>query len=98
MKIPPLPTDVGEQWRVVHADRSAVTGALEARRLGAPGYPRRATTLMFSDPDSGELLRTRPNPLTGDEIHALQDARLPGRRPVAGPNRSPFSAASAPRV
>jgi hypothetical protein len=58
-------------------------GALEARRLGPRVIRVEATTLMFSDPDSGELLRTGPNPLTRDEIHALQRARPAGPPPRA---------------
>jgi transposase InsO family protein len=41
-----------------------------------------AATLMFSDPETGELLRTRPNPLTPEEIAGLQ-----GQRPAGPPPR-----------
>ena len=38
-------------------------------------------TLMFFDPDTRQLLRTRPNPLTGAEILRLQTQRPAGPRP-----------------
>jgi hypothetical protein len=34
-----------------------------------------AQTLMFFDPDTRQLLRTRPNPLTPTEIAKLRSAR-----------------------
>jgi hypothetical protein len=40
-----------------------------------------APTLMFLDPDSRELLRTRPNPLTPAEVRRLQGARPAGPPP-----------------
>jgi hypothetical protein len=39
------------------------------------------TTLMFFDPDSRDLLRVRPNPLTPDEISKLRAARPAGPTP-----------------
>jgi len=44
-------------------------------------------TLMFFDPDSRELLRTRPNPLTWDQARRLRGARPAGPppRPSAEP-------------
>jgi hypothetical protein len=51
---------------------------LRGRRVAIRVEP---ATLMFFDLDSGELLRTRPNPLTTDEIHALQGARPAGAPP-----------------
>ncbi|MBX6752499.1 MAG: IS481 family transposase, partial [Micromonosporaceae bacterium] len=46
-------------------------------------------TLMFFDPDTRELLRTRPNPLTAAEIARLRSARPAGPppQPSAGPVR-----------
>lgn len=46
-------------------------------------------TLMFFDPDTRELLRTRPNPLTPAEIARLRSARPAGPppQPPAGPIR-----------
>jgi hypothetical protein len=47
-------------------------------------------TLMFFDPDTRELLRTRPNPLTYDQARKLRGARpagpppRPDDRPAAG--------------
>lgn len=38
-------------------------------------------TLMFFDPESRELLRTRPNPLTGEQAQRLRGARLAGPPP-----------------
>ena len=49
------------------------------RRVGIRIEP---TTLMFFDPDTRELLRSRPNPLTPD-----QSARLRGSRPAGPPPR-----------
>ena len=49
---------------------------------------------MFLDPDTRELLRTRPNPLTPEQALRLRGARPAGPPPRPGPNRSPFSAAS----
>ncbi len=39
------------------------------------------TTLMFFDPDTRELLRTRPNPLTWDQARRLRGARPAGPPP-----------------
>jgi transposase InsO family protein len=39
------------------------------------------TTLMFFDPDTRELLRTRPNPLTWDQARKLRGARPAGPPP-----------------
>jgi hypothetical protein len=46
-------------------------------------------TLMFFDPATRELLRTRPNPLTPAEIGRLRSARPagPAPQPSAGPVR-----------
>ncbi len=43
-----------------------------------------AQTLMFLDPDTRELLRVRPNPLTRDQVQRLQ-----GARPAGPPPRPP---------
>jgi hypothetical protein len=40
-----------------------------------------AATLMFFDPDTRELLRTRPNPLTYDQARKLRGARPAGPPP-----------------
>jgi transposase InsO family protein len=40
-----------------------------------------SATLLFFDPDSRELLRSRPNPLTPDEIRGLRGARPAGPPP-----------------
>jgi hypothetical protein len=53
-------------------------------------------TLMFLDPDTRELLRTRPKPFTREQALTLQGARPAGRHPGRGPSRSLFNAASAP--
>jgi hypothetical protein len=39
------------------------------------------STLMFFDPDTRELLRTRPNPLTPDQARRLRGARPAGPPP-----------------
>jgi predicted small lipoprotein YifL len=48
-------------------------------------------TLMFFDPATRELLRTRPSPLTWDQAHKLRGARPAGRRRARPPGRSPSS-------
>jgi len=40
------------------------------------------TTLMFFDPDTRELLRTRPNPLSWDQARTLRGARPAGPPPA----------------
>ena len=40
-----------------------------------------AATLMFFDPDTRELLRVRPNPLTRDQVRRLRGARPAGPPP-----------------
>ncbi|MFY9808701.1 MAG: IS481 family transposase [Pseudonocardiaceae bacterium] len=48
------------------------------------------TTLMFFDPDTRELLRTRPNPLTYDQARRLRGARPAG--PPPRPSVEPVTA------
>ena len=57
---------------------------LAAEILGGQrvGIRIEAATLMFYDLDSRELLRTRPNPLTHDQVR-----RLRGNRPAGPPPR-----------
>jgi hypothetical protein len=54
-------------------------------------------TLMFFDPDTRELLRTRPNPLSPAEIARLRSARPAGPppQPSAGPSASNAGPATA---
>ncbi|HSU37104.1 MAG TPA: hypothetical protein VLJ88_15710, partial [Propionibacteriaceae bacterium] len=52
---------------------------LAGRRVGIRIEPE---TLMFFDLQTRELLRTRPNPLTADQV-----ARLRGNRPAGPPPR-----------
>ena len=49
-----------------------------------------AATLMFFDPDTRELLRTRPNPLTYDQARRLRGARPAG--PPPRPSVEPVTA------
>jgi hypothetical protein len=51
---------------------------LRGRRVAIRVEP---ATLMFLDPDTRELLRTRPNPLAASEITGLQGARPAGPPP-----------------
>jgi transposase InsO family protein len=51
-----------------------------------------ATTLMFFDPDTRELLRTRPNPLTYDQAR-----RLRGSHPAGSPPRPSVEPVTAQR-
>jgi hypothetical protein len=48
------------------------------------------TTLMFFDPQTRELLRTRPNPLTWDQARRLRGARPAG--PPPQPSTAPVTA------
>jgi hypothetical protein len=50
-------------------------------------------TLMFFDPDTRELLRTRPNPLSWDQARKLRGARPPAHHPGPASSRSPCNAA-----
>jgi transposase InsO family protein len=43
------------------------------------------TTLSFFDPETRQLLRTQPNPLTPDEVSRLRGARRAGPPPQASP-------------
>ena len=63
---------------------------LAGRRVGI--YIEEGAPLMFFDPDTRELLRTRPNPLEPGEATRLQRTHLsdPFRGPR--PNRSEFNA------
>ena len=87
--LPPIePGDAVEVERVVSKDGNiSLAGkvVLAAEILGGQrvGIRIEAATLMFYDLDSRELLRTRPNPLTHDQVR-----RLRGNRP-AGPPPSP---------
>jgi hypothetical protein len=47
-------------------------------------------TLMFFDPDTRELLRTRPSPLTWDQARAMRGARPAG--PPPRPSTEPVTA------
>jgi hypothetical protein len=45
--------------------------------------------LSFFDPETRELLRTRPNPLSWEQARKLRDARPAGRPP--GPSTEPIT-------
>jgi hypothetical protein len=91
---PPLPTTDGDSAAggVVEVDRivsRAGTIALAGRVLLAAeilagrqvGVRIEPATLMFFDPDTRELLRVRPNPLTPDQVRRLRGARPAGPPP-----------------
>jgi hypothetical protein len=59
---------------------------LAGRRVAVRIEP---ATLMFFDRDSGELLRTRPNPLSSEQIRRLQGARAAG--PPPRPRTAPIT-------
>lgn len=46
-------------------------------------------TLMFFDPDTRELLRTRPNPFTPDQVRRMRGARPAGPPPI--PSTAPVT-------
>jgi transposase InsO family protein len=59
---------------------------LAGRRVAVRIEP---ATLMFFDRDNGELLRTRPNPLTDEQTRRLQGARAAG--PPPRPRTAPIT-------
>ncbi|MCA1695747.1 MAG: IS481 family transposase, partial [Actinobacteria bacterium] len=96
---PPLPPT--EPGTAVEVDRTVSRGGLvsladrqllAAEILGGRRVTIRieAATLMFFDPDTRELLRTRPNPLTDDQIRTLRGARPAG--PPPRPSIEPVTA------
>ncbi|MFZ0875237.1 MAG: IS481 family transposase, partial [Pseudonocardiaceae bacterium] len=87
---PPLPPP--EPGSAVEVDRTVSRGGLislgnhqllAAEILGGRRVTIRIddTTLMFFDPDTRELLRTRPNPLTYHQARRLRGARPAGPPP-----------------
>jgi hypothetical protein len=88
--LPPLPPP--EAGSALEIDRSVCRGGiislgnhqllaaeiLAGRRVSIRIEP---ATLMFFDPDTRELLRTRPNPLSWDQIRKLRGARPAGPPP-----------------
>jgi transposase InsO family protein len=95
---PPLP--LTEPGAVVEVDRTVNAAGcvglagrqllaaeiLAGRRVAVRIEP---ATLMFFDRDSGELLRTRPNPLSSEQIRRLQGARAAG--PPPRPRTAPIT-------
>lgn len=95
---PPLPPT--EPGAVVEVDRTVNAAGcvglagrqllaaeiLAGRRVAVRIEP---ATLMFFDRDSGELLRTRPNPLSSEQIRRLQGARAAG--PPPRPRTAPIT-------
>lgn len=60
---------------------------LAGRRVGI--YIENGCPLLFFDPETRELLRTRPNPLETEEAASLQRGRPPG--PVPRPSTEPVT-------
>ncbi len=96
---PPLPPS--EPGSALEVDRTVSRGGLislgnhqllAAEILGGRRVTIRIedTTLMFFDPDTRELLRTRPNPLTYDQTRRLRGARPAG--PPPRPSVEPVTA------
>ncbi len=96
---PPLPPP--EPGSAVEVDRTVSRGGLislgnhqllAAEILGGRRVTIRIddTTLMFFDPDTRELLRTRPNPLTYHQARRLRGARPAG--PPPRPSVEPVTA------
>jgi transposase InsO family protein len=90
---PPLPpAEDGEAIEVDRAVNNSGLVSLAGRQVlaaeilgGRPVIVRiEPATLMFLDPDTRELLRVRPNPLTRDQALGLQ-----GARPAGPPPRPP---------
>ena len=87
---PPLPLDAdGAAIEVDRAVNNSGLVSLAGRQVlaaeilgGRPVIVRiEPRTLMFLDPDTRELLRTRPNPLTPEQARRLQGARPAGPPP-----------------
>ena len=103
----PSPLPPVEDGDAVEVDRSIGSGGitslggkvmlaaeiLAGRRVGIRIEPR---TLMFFDLDTRELLRTRPNPLTHDQIAGSAGTGPPGRHP--GPRSSRSGSNAEPRT
>jgi transposase InsO family protein len=88
---PPQPGDVVEVDRTVNRTGSVSLGqrlVVAADVLGGRRVSIRidTTTLSFFDPQTRQLLRTRPNPLTADEVTRLRGLRLAGPPPLAWPD------------
>ncbi|MBQ0979105.1 transposase [Micromonospora sp. M61] len=94
----PLPIDTAGRPGVVEVERTVSRSVslgqhiiLAAEILGGRrvGIRVDATTLTFFHLESRELLRTRPNPLTPDEVIRLRGARPAGPppQPATGPTR-----------
>ncbi|RAO32020.1 hypothetical protein ONO23_03780 [Micromonospora noduli] len=100
----PLPLDTAGRPGVVEVDRTVkrdgkvslgqhvvlAAEILAGRRVGVRIDP---TTLAFFDPETRQLLRTRPNPLTPEQIMGFRGARPAGPPPAAldrtGPGPTP---------
>ena len=99
----PAPLPPAEDGQAIEVERPVSRGGLvclgphrllAAEILGGQlvGIRIEAATLMFFDPATRELLRTRTNPLT-----AAQVARLRGARPAGPPPRPPSEPARVQR-
>lgn len=98
---PPLPTaDAGEAGSAVEVDRVVSTAgtialggkivlAAEILAGSRVGVRLEDTTLLVFDLDTRELLRTRPNPLTSEQVQRLRGARPAG--PPPRPNTEPVT-------
>jgi transposase InsO family protein len=91
---PPQPGEAVEVDRTINRGGSVSLGnhiVLAAEILGGRRVTIRVerNTLLFFDPDTRDLLRIRPNPLTPDEVARLQGARPagPSPQPPSGPVR-----------
>jgi transposase InsO family protein len=89
---PPLPVVEPGDGRAIEVDRSVsncgLVGLAGRQVLAAEILRGRQvsiriepTTLLFFDPDTRELLRTRPNPLTPEQVRRLRGARPAGPPP-----------------
>jgi transposase InsO family protein len=88
---PPQPGDVVEVDRTVNRTGSVSLGqrmVVAADILGGRRVSIRIdqSTLSFFDPETRQLLRTRPNPLTPDEVARLRGLRPAGPPPTASPD------------
>jgi len=88
---PPQPGDVVEVDRTVNRTGSVSLGqrlVVAADVLGGRRVSIRIdqSTLSFFDPETRQLLRIRPNPLTADEVARLRGLRPAGPPPTASPD------------
>lgn len=77
-------TAAGDAARDTESRQDSAAKILAGRKVGIRIEP---TTLLFFDLESRELLRTRANPLTPEQMLRLRGLRPAGPPPVRHPSR-----------